>query len=67
MNLNESINFYPPWNYQKAYGFLMLSVVIEGNQFALVRIILEAKADELFECVWPFCGTDPSRVKDCTP
>ena len=24
---------------------------------------LSAVADELFECVWPFCGVDTERVK----
>ena len=31
VNLSKLINFYSPWNYLKAYGFLMILGGIEVN------------------------------------
>ena len=42
-NINKLINFYSSRNYQKIYGFLMILGWIEVNQFAQIRLILEAK------------------------
>ena len=42
MNLSELIDFYPPWNHQKTYGFLMISGGIKVNWFAEIHLIVEA-------------------------
>ena len=39
VNLSELINFYSPWNHQKAYSFLMVSWEVEGNDFAQIHLI----------------------------
>ena len=50
--------FYENWfHYYKVKSFLTLSVPTTQNGQTHSNNSL-ATADELFECVWPFCGVD---------
>ena len=42
-NLATSINFYSPWNHQKAIGFLIISRRMEVNKFSYICFKLESK------------------------
>ena len=52
------------WNKMEMYtAFFVNPLSANPLKWSVTQIICRRFADELFECVWPFCGIDAYRVK----
>ena len=63
-NLSESLNYYSPWNHQKPYGFLMISVSLICSNLGNFRSKIRWRSlKDTVLSIWQLLGHENLLVK----